>query len=100
MVAAPAHPLAGLDRPFTADDAADHVQLVLTDRLGLTGDRDFGVIASNTWRLGDLSPREWDGTADGPILPICAAWLAEAPPGPAGRWLIAFFEQQATAETA
>jgi DNA-binding transcriptional LysR family regulator len=51
-------------------------------------------------RLVRISPREWDGTADGPILPICAAWLAEARPGPVGRWLIAFFEQQATAEAA
>ena len=39
-------------------------------------------------RLVRIKLQDWDGRADGPILPMCAGWLAEAPPGPAGRWLV------------
>jgi DNA-binding transcriptional LysR family regulator len=34
-----------------------HLQLVLTDRSELLSGRDFGVVASSTWRLADLSTK-------------------------------------------
>jgi DNA-binding transcriptional LysR family regulator len=57
MVAAPFHPLAQLKGPIAAESLRDHVQLVLADRSGLTGRRDFGVHATRTWRLGDLGAK-------------------------------------------
>jgi DNA-binding transcriptional LysR family regulator len=35
----------------------DQVQLVLTDRSPLTGDRDYGVFSARTWRLADLGAK-------------------------------------------
>lgn len=57
VVAAPDHPLAQLSGPLTPDVLRDHLQLVLTDRSGLTGHRDHGVYAAETWRLGDLGAK-------------------------------------------
>ncbi len=57
VVAAPDHPLAQLPGPLTPDALRDHLQLVLTDRSGLTGHRDHGVYATETWRLGDLGAK-------------------------------------------
>ncbi|MDE2365899.1 MAG: LysR family transcriptional regulator, partial [Betaproteobacteria bacterium] len=37
--------------------AANHMQLVLTDRSTLTAGRTFGVLASHTWRLADLGAK-------------------------------------------
>lgn len=54
-VAAPAHPLAQLNRALTPEDMREHIQLVLTDSSALTTDRDHGVYAVQTWRLSDLS---------------------------------------------
>jgi DNA-binding transcriptional LysR family regulator len=55
-VAAPTHPLAA--SPVNTPGAArNHVQLVLTDRSRLTGDRDFGVIGVKSWRLADLGAK-------------------------------------------
>jgi DNA-binding transcriptional LysR family regulator len=56
-VAAPSHPLAGLDGPATTDTLRDHVQLVLTDRSRLSGERDHGVVSQRIWRVGDLGAK-------------------------------------------
>jgi DNA-binding transcriptional LysR family regulator len=56
-VAAPTHPLAQITGVIDAPLMADHVQLVLTDRSGLTGTRDYGVLSAMTWRLGDLGAK-------------------------------------------
>lgn len=57
VVAAPDHPLAQLAGPLTPEVMREHLQLVLTDRSGLTGHRDHGVYATETWRLGDLGAK-------------------------------------------
>lgn len=57
MVAAPEHPLAKLDGPAPSEILRDHIQLVLTDPSGFTGDKDYGVYATQTWRLGDLGAK-------------------------------------------
>jgi len=56
-VAAPRHALALIDGSIPPETLNAHVQLVLTDRSGLTGTRDYGVLASRTWRLGDLGAK-------------------------------------------
>jgi DNA-binding transcriptional LysR family regulator len=56
-VAAPTHPLARIKAPISTAILRDQVQLVLTDRSGLTGKRDFGVYATRIWRLGDLGAK-------------------------------------------
>jgi len=56
-VAAPDHPLAQVDGPVTHEEAANHIQLVLTDRSALTQGRDFGVQSSKVWRLADLGAK-------------------------------------------
>jgi DNA-binding transcriptional LysR family regulator len=56
-VAAPTHPLAQFAGVIDAALMADHVQLVLTDRSGLSGTRDHGVLSALTWRLGDLGAK-------------------------------------------
>ena len=76
-VAAPNHPLALIDGPVPPEMLRAHVQLVLTDRSGLTGSRDYGVVAS--WgiaKLTDHSPR-W---AEQPSVPEITA--------PSGRTLL------------
>ena len=109
-VAAPAHPLAHGSRP------RDEVQLVLSDRSSLSAGREFSVISPRTWRLGDLGakhellreglgwgnmPRWMVGDdlargrlvelalpeAPGGTYPLYAIHRADAPPGPAARWL-------------
>jgi DNA-binding transcriptional LysR family regulator len=57
MVAAPQHPLARGNGPVTRQALRDHVQLVLSDRSGLTGNRDYGVHATRTWRVADLGAK-------------------------------------------
>ena len=57
MVAAPQHPLARCRDPITKEQLRDHVQLVLSDRSGVTGNRDFGVHAIRTWRVADLGAK-------------------------------------------
>jgi DNA-binding transcriptional LysR family regulator len=54
MVAAREHPLALLNGIVPKGELAKHVQLVLTDRSELSVGREFGVMSSLTWRLGDL----------------------------------------------
>lgn len=56
-VAAPGHPLARIPGQIAAAEAAEHIQLVLTDRSTLTEGRDFGVLGRQTWRLGDLGAK-------------------------------------------
>ena len=56
-VAAPSHPLAQLRGPVPAEAVRKHVQLVLTDRAAGTAGRDHGVLATRTWRLGDLGAK-------------------------------------------
>lgn len=56
-VAAPAHPLAQLNRALSPEDARGHVQLVLTDSSALTTGKDHGVYSTQTWRLSDLSAK-------------------------------------------
>jgi DNA-binding transcriptional LysR family regulator len=57
MVASPDHPLARLPGRLTPDVLGEHVQLVLTDRTAPYGARDYGVYASQTWRIADLSAK-------------------------------------------
>ncbi len=56
-VAAPDHPLGALRRPVRKEELRQHVQLVLTDRSGLSGRRDHGVFSPKTWRLADLGAK-------------------------------------------
>jgi DNA-binding transcriptional LysR family regulator len=56
-VAAPQHPLASMHGPVARAVAAEHVQLVLTDRSALTAGRNFGVMSVQAWRLGDMGAK-------------------------------------------
>ena len=56
-VAAPSHPLALQQGVILRSTAAQHVQLVLTDRSPLTTGRDFGVMSQSAWRLADLGAK-------------------------------------------
>lgn len=121
-VAGPRHPLAaaGGNPPGAA---REHVQLVVYDRSPLTEGKDFSVVASRTWRLGDLSAKHmllrggigWgvmpramvEGDLAGGVLvqldipelapfdyPVDAIYRADTPPGPAAAWLIERFRGQ------
>lgn len=122
-VAAPSHPLAKAGRNMPGA-GRDHVQLVLTDRSTLTQGFELGVVGARTWRLADLGSKHmllkegmgW-GTMPEPMvrediqagrlvhldMPDCkggpyrlqAIHRTDAPPGPAGRFLISHFEKQA-----
>lgn len=56
-VVAADHPMAKINGPVTPSEAAQYVQLVLTDRSSLTQGRDFGVMSSHIWRLADLGAK-------------------------------------------
>ena len=56
-VAAPSHPLASLPGPLSSTELERHVQLVLTDRTTLSEGRNYGVLATQTWRLADLGAK-------------------------------------------
>lgn len=118
MVAAPNHPLAAHPAPIPTSALAKHVQLVLTDRSRLTQGKEFGVFSSTPWRLSDLGAKHaflraglgWGGMplhvveadlAEGLLVPLIledmetdramamlANYRTDAPPGPAGRWLV------------
>ena len=121
-VAGPRHPLAcqHAGQPGTA---REHVQLVVYDRSPLTHGRDFSVISSRTWRLGDLGAKHmllrggigWgvmplamvkDDLAAGVLValnlpelapfdyPLDAIYREDTPPGPAATWLIERFREQ------
>ena len=116
-VVAPSHPLAAIRGPVSATDVRDHVQLVLTDRSNLTEGADFGVFSPQTWRLADLGAKYalllqglgWGGMPEHQVREDLAAGRlvrldlpdfpahrydfsglhrADAPPGPAARWLL------------
>jgi DNA-binding transcriptional LysR family regulator len=100
----------------------EHLQLVLTDRSELSKGREFGVLSPKTWRLSDLGAKHeflraglgWGGMPcgmvaadiaakvlkpllieDAPssiVMPMSAVYRTDAPPGPAGRWLIEQFK--------
>jgi DNA-binding transcriptional LysR family regulator len=57
FVAAPGHPLAQINGPVTQCDAANQVQLVLTDRSSLSQGREFRVVSPRNWRLADLGAK-------------------------------------------
>ncbi len=57
VVVATTHALAALPQPISRATAAEHVQLVLTDRSQLTAGRDFGVMSPQVWRLADLGAK-------------------------------------------
>ena len=123
-VAAPDHPLAlaGRNSPGAG---RDHIQLVLTDRSPLAQGEDRGVIGTQTWRLADLGSKHmllkegigWgympepmvrDDLEAGLLvrldmreykdgfLRLHAIYRTDTPPGPAGSWLVARFEAQAS----
>ena len=54
LVAAARHPLASVRGVVSREELSRHVQLVLTDRSDLTQGNEFGVLAPETWRLGDI----------------------------------------------
>jgi DNA-binding transcriptional LysR family regulator len=56
-VASSGHPLTRFTHRIPRHEMAKHLQLVLTDRSDLMSGRDFGVVASSTWRLADLSTK-------------------------------------------
>jgi DNA-binding transcriptional LysR family regulator len=125
-VAAPGHPLARRRKKGEAnrEDAANHTQLVLTDRSPLTEGRDFAVLGRQTWRLADLSAKHalllaglgWGNMPEfmirddlkakrlvtlklrewrGGDYALQAVWRRAVPPGPAGRWLVERLAAQA-----
>ena len=55
-VAAPAHPLALLQRPLTGSDLEPHVQLVLSDPVD-PGHGNYGLASARLWRFVDLGRR-------------------------------------------
>jgi DNA-binding transcriptional LysR family regulator len=57
VVVAPGHPLAAVRGPVPRSVAAQHVQLILTDRSDLTAGRDYGVLSAQGWRLADLGAK-------------------------------------------
>jgi DNA-binding transcriptional LysR family regulator len=116
-VAAPGHPLAQMPGVISASSARDHLQLVLTDRSQLTADRDFGVLAVKSWRLGDLGAKHalllaglgWgnmpkpmvnEDLKRGRLVPLNietpgelaygfhSVYRSDTPPGPAASWLM------------
>ena len=56
-VAAASHGLAANGGLVTLERLREEVQLVLTDRSGLTEGRDHAVLSPRVWRLGDLGAR-------------------------------------------
>ena len=116
-VAAPSHPLAHA-RSVAPGLAADHVQLVLSDRSSLTQGREFSVISPRSWRLADLGAKHellrqglgwgnmpsWMVADDlragrlvqlqlperpGGAYALYVIQRTDAAPGPAARWLAA-----------
>lgn len=121
-VAAPDHPLAQHEGRVPLSVVREHKQLVVSDVSRMTEGRDFGVFAYSTWRMSDVDTKHqlirsglgWGGlpswmVADDiaagqlkilnlePYPPrpylIYAHHRADAPPGPAARWMIRRFKQ-------
>lgn len=118
-VAAPTHPLA-VGKAMERGASRGHTQLVLTDRSTFTAGRDFGVLADQTWRIGDLGAKHalllagvgWGSMPAAMVqadlragrlvelqlpdwvdfkAPMHLVHRVAAPPGPAGRWLMRRF---------
>jgi DNA-binding transcriptional LysR family regulator len=114
-VAAPDHPLARANESAPLE-ARDFVQLVLSERPAGES-RDSGVVSLNSWRIGDQAAKHglllaglgWGGMPEpnvradieagrlvrldlrnwrGGEHPLHAVHMTDAPPGPAGQWLI------------
>ena len=121
-VTAPSHPLAASPPPPGA--ARNHVQLVLTDRSKLTGDREFGVIGVKSWRLADLGAKHalllagigWGNMPEPMVRDDLAAgrlkrlelpegsgvfyalqviYRTDTPPRPAAAWMVSRFTRAA-----
>ena len=117
-VAAPGHPLASAGET-SPTEGRDFVQIVLSEQ-PLGESRDFAVVSLNTWRVGDLTAKHklilggigWGGMPEPMVRADIEAgrlvrlnlrdWRGgehslrvvhkiDAPPGPAGRWLIERF---------
>lgn len=120
VVAAPDHPLARGEEPVTGTELRRHVQIVLTDRSGLTAGQSVGVVSPDIWKVTDLATKRdcllaglgWGGLPEPMAAPEIAAgrlvplaldggrdgsgydiglvtiYRRDAPPGPAGRWLL------------
>ena len=56
-VAAPGHLLAAIAGALPAAVLREHLQLVVTDRSGLTVGQEFNVYGARTWRIGDLGAK-------------------------------------------
>ncbi|CAI8777356.1 LysR family transcriptional regulator [Pseudomonas sp. IT-347P] len=127
-VASADHPLAS-DTANMPGASREYTQLVLSDRSQLTKGKDFAVLGNRTWRLADLGAkhmllREGIGWGNMP-LPMVEEDLrsgrlvhlnlaefrsgtytfdvihrTDLPPGPAARWLIERFLQQADKQEA
>ncbi len=122
LVVSPRHALGAYEGPIPSSILREHLQLVLTDRSELSKGREFGVLSPKTWRLSDLGAKHeflraglgWGGmpcgmvaadiaagilkpmqVEDAPssiVMPMSAVYRTDAPPGPAGRWLIEQFK--------
>lgn len=55
VVVAPQHSLADMVRPISLSVLREHVQLVLMDKAGFAGVRDFALLSDRVWRLGGLA---------------------------------------------
>jgi DNA-binding transcriptional LysR family regulator len=123
LVVSPRHALGTYEGAIPSSALREHLQLVLTDRSELSKGREFGVLSPKTWRLSDLGAKHeflraglgWGGMPcgmvaadiaakvlkpmrieDAPspiVMPMSAVYRTDAPPGPAGRWLIEQFKQ-------
>lgn len=120
-VAAPDHPLGRMTR-IAPGAGREFLQLVLTDRSSFTEGQDFAVLSPKTWRLADLGAKHallregigWgnmpltmiaDDLASGALIRLdmpenpggtyrfSGIWRRDAPPGPAGQWLLDQFTQ-------
>ncbi|ANB76214.1 LysR family transcriptional regulator [Paraburkholderia phytofirmans OLGA172] len=118
-VVSPSHPLASFRGVISAAAIKKHVQLVLSDRTALSQGREFGVLATSTWRLADLGAKHaflkaglgWghmplhmvkaelesgtlvkirlEGLPRDVMMPMKVVYRKDAPPGPAARAFIA-----------
>ncbi len=116
-VAAPHHPLASTAGPVPKNTAQRHRQIVLSERLEHSDDRGGGIVAAETWRVGDLRLKHdlllaglgWGAMpadmvaadiaagrlsqlhlafADDPVLRLTAIWRRAVPLGPVARSLL------------
>lgn len=117
-VAAAKHPLGLIRGPVSRDEAARHVQLILSDPMAANDSPSFGIIGHRLWRFVDLRSRmeflragfgwctlprhlamplisagelvrlEIEGYQGPPRIPMYAVHAYDRLPGPAGRWFV------------